>query len=114
MTPVAQVGAVPSAPWLLLLFSLPANQASARVEIWRKLKTSGALSLPTAGHLLPNSVAHRERFEWLAEMIRQKRGHASVAEVCALDGLAPDEIRAMFTRARNADFTALTRELKRL
>ena len=33
----------PTAPWLLLVFSLPAKSASQRVEIWRKLQRYGTL-----------------------------------------------------------------------
>jgi len=57
-------------PWLLLMFSLPAKQASRRVEVLRKLKQYGALSLPSSGYLLPNTAANHEHFEWLAAAIR--------------------------------------------
>ena len=37
------------------MFSLPARQASQRVEVWRKLRQLGALPLRSSGYLLPNT-----------------------------------------------------------
>jgi hypothetical protein len=65
---------VQQAPWLLLMFSLPAKQASQRVDVWRKLKKYGALSLRTSGYFLPNTPENQERFEWLATAIRKYKG----------------------------------------
>jgi hypothetical protein len=39
---MAIAGPEPGAPWLLMTFTLPAKQASQRVEIWRKLQRYGA------------------------------------------------------------------------
>ena len=65
-----------SSPWLLLVFNLPSKHASARVEIWRKLKKFGALPLRTSGYLLPSNPTNQERFEWLSAVIRKYRGEA--------------------------------------
>src|SRR5690349_2052814 len=81
------------APWLLLMFSLPANQASRRVEVWRKLKQYGTLSLPSSGHLLPNTPANQEHLEWLAAAIRKYKGEASVVKVNAIDDLPSAQLR---------------------
>lgn len=101
-------------PWLLLMFTLPANQASRRVEVWRKLKKYGAISLRTSGYLLPNTPENQERFEWLAAAIRKYKGQASVAHVHAIDDLPAHELRQMFVDARSRDYEALCRDLKKL
>jgi hypothetical protein len=103
---------VQQAPWLLLMFSLPAKQASQRVDVWRKLKKYGALSLRTSGYFLPNTPENQERFEWLATAIRKYKGHASVAQVHALDDLPGDELKQMFVAARSKDYDTLVRDLK--
>jgi hypothetical protein len=59
-----------SAPWLLLIFSLPSTRASERVGIWRKLQKYGALALRKSGYMLPTTPVNQERFEWLATAIR--------------------------------------------
>ncbi len=99
-------------PWLLLIFTLPAKQASRRVEVWRKLKKYGTLPLPTSGYLLPNTPENQERLEWLATAIRKYKGQASVAHLQGLDDLPADKLRQMFTEARSKDYDAIIRDLK--
>src|SRR5947209_20321518 len=98
--------------WLVLLFSLPLKQASARVEVWRKLKRYGALPLRSAGYVLPYSLENQERFEWLAVAIRKHKGHASVLQVNSIDDLPSDKLIAEFVRSRGEAYDALLRELK--
>lgn len=105
--------APPTSPWLLLVFNLPAKQASARVDIWRKLKKYGALPLRTSGYLLPNNPANQERLEWLAASIRKHRGDASVAQVTSFNGLPRDRIVQLFVEARNRDYRQIIDSLKR-
>jgi len=100
-------------PWLLLMFSLPANQASRRVEVWRKLKQYGSLSLPSSGYLLPNNAANQEHLEWLAAAIRKYRGQASVVKVNAIDDQPSTQLRQRFIEARSRDYEELIRELRR-
>lgn len=100
------------APWLLLIFALPANQGSARVEVWRKLKKCGALPLKTSGYLLPNRPENQERFEWLAAAIRKYKGEASVVQVQAMDDLPSEKMVQLFVHARSKDYEALGREVK--
>jgi hypothetical protein len=101
-----------SNPWLLLVFSLPSKNGSVRVDIWRKLKRSGALALPTSGYLLPNSSENLERFEWLSAEIRKHKGQASVAQVQSFDDLPHEHLVHLFVRERNKDYEKLLRELK--
>lgn len=100
-------------PWLLLMFTLTAKQASERVEVWRKLKKYGTLPLRSAGHLLPNTPENQERFEWIAAAIRKYKGQASVAQLHAIDDLPPDKLKQLFVEARSKDYEALMRELKK-
>lgn len=98
--------------WLLLVFSLPSKNGSVRVDIWRKLKRSGALPLPTSGYLLPNTTDNLERFEWLSTEIRKHKGQASVAQVRSFDDLPDERLIHLFTRERNKDYEKLLRQLK--
>jgi hypothetical protein len=101
------------APWLLLMFSLPTNQASRRVEVWRKLKQYGVLALPSSGYLLPNTAANHERFEWLATAIRKYKGQASVVKVNEINDQPAAQLRQMFAEARSRDYEQLMRELRK-
>src|SRR5690349_16941412 len=102
-----------TAPWLLLMFTLPADKASQRVEVWRKLKKYGAVALRSSGYILPNRPDTQERYEWLATAIRKYKGQASVAEVYAIDDLPPEKPKEMFIAARSKDYEALLGELKK-
>src|SRR5215469_10934774 len=95
------------APWLLLIFSLPAKQASERVDVWRKLKRYGALSLRTSGYLLPNTAENLEHFQWLAASVRKHKGEASVAQVQSLDDHSHDDLRKLFIEARSRSYEGL-------
>lgn len=98
----------------MLAFSLSAKRASERVEIWRKLKRTGALSLATSGHLLPLTPENQEKFEWLAASIRRYKGQASVIQVHSIDGLPPEELVRRFVDARSRDYASLIGELKKI
>lgn len=102
------------APWLLLMFTLPGKQATRRVEVWRKLRKYGAITLRTSGYLLPNTVENRERFEWLATAIRKYKGQASVVHVSAFDDLPSEKLKQMFVEARSKDYETAIRDLKKL
>lgn len=100
--------------WLLFIFSLPAQPASPRVEIWRKLRRYGALPLPSSGHLLPCSPENLERFEWLAAAIRKYKGAASVVRVTEIDDLPNARLVQLFIEARSKEYQLFQRELRKL
>ena len=103
-----------SVSWILLIFNLPAKQASERVEVWRKLKRYGALPLQSGGHLLPNTPHTLEHLEWLAAVIRKYKGQASVLHVQSVDDCPDVELRRRFVNARSKDYEQLQSELKKL
>lgn len=101
-----------TAPWLLLVFSLPAKRASQRVEIWRKLQRWGALPLRSSGYVLPSSSGNQEKLEWLANAIRNYKGEASVVHAQEIDDLPDKQLRQLFLEERGRDYQRLLRELK--
>ncbi len=101
-------------PWLLLVFSLPTGKASQRVEVWRRLRRFGAVSLGNSGYLLPNIPGNRERFEWLATSIRNYRGEASVVQVQSIDNLSTTQLVRRFAEARARDYQELVRQLQKV
>ncbi len=98
----------------MLAFSLPAQRASERVEIWRKLKRVGALAMGSSGHLLPVTPANQEKFEWLAASIRRYKGQASVIQVHSIDEVAPKELEHRFADARSHEYNGLIVELNKI
>ena len=100
-------------PWLLLVFSLPAKNASQRVEIWRKLQRYGMVPLRSSGYLLPNTEVNQERMEWLAAAIRSYKGQASVVQAQAFDDLSPEQLKRLFIEIRYRDYQRLIHDVKK-
>src|SRR6202007_2560434 len=96
--------------WLLLIHQLPAQPAYLRVKIWRRLQGIGAIAVKNAVHALPMNEETQEDFEWLLREIREGGGEAFVCEARLIDGLSDEEVRALFDRARDADYAALAKE----
>jgi hypothetical protein len=93
--------------WLLLLYTLPTRQNTERVNLWRKLKKFGAVALKTSGYVLPDDPAQYERFQWLSKQIRDAGGEATLIRVAELEGVANEEIVAIFNQARAAEYKEL-------
>lgn len=83
------------------------------MAIWRKLQRFGALPLGNSGYLIPNGAENRERFEWLATMIRNERGQASILEVQSIDNHSAPQLKLKFIEARNHDYQILLREIRK-
>src|SRR5215203_5221762 len=101
--------ALPAERWLLLIHQLPAKPAYPRVKVWRRLQGLGAVAVKAAVHALPASPEAQEDFEWLLREIVQGGGEAMVCEARLLDGLTDQEVRALFDRARDADYDELAK-----
>jgi hypothetical protein len=99
--------------WLLLTFTLPANRASKRVEVWRKLQRYGTVPLGNSGYLLPSTPANEERFQWLATAIRKYTGDASVVRVESIDNFSTPQMIARFVEARTSEYQDLIREIEK-
>jgi len=100
--------------WLLLTFTLPAKQASQRVEIWRKLQRYGSVPLGNSGYLLPNNPVNEERFQWLATTVRKYKGDASIVHVQSIDNISTPQLIGRFAEARAGEYQELIRQLQEL
>src|SRR5947209_8250626 len=98
--------------WLLLLYSLPTRQKTERVAIWRRFKKIGAIQIKTSTYLLPDEDAQYEQFQWLAQQIRDYGGDSTLVRAQEIEGLARENVIAMFNEARAKDYTALRKALQ--
>lgn len=91
--------------WLLFLPQLPAGNSTARVSLWRQLRSVGVTSATQGAWILANTKRSRAAFARLSEMSRENGGTAVVFECVTLDGLSDDEIIGRFQadRAREYD-----------
>jgi hypothetical protein len=64
--------------------------------------------------MLPNTPENLERFEWLATAIRGHQGGASVLKIQSVDDPSETGLQDQFRQLREADYTALIKELQKL
>ena len=100
--------------WLLLIHQLPAKPAYLRVKIWRRLQDLGAVAVKNAVHALPMNEETQEDFEWLLREIQEGGGEAFLCEARLIDGLSDEEVRALFDRARDADYAKVVKDARAL
>jgi hypothetical protein len=95
--------------WLLLIISLPTASATARMRVWRALKTLGCAALRDGAYLLPAHAEQAPQLRELADEAVQENGQAWLLRVHAQ---GPDETtayQALFDRS--ADYTDWLAEL---
>src|SRR5262249_40382153 len=64
-------------------------------------------------YALPNTDEAREDFEWVLREIQKAGGEASLCEARLVEGLTDDEVRALFQRAREADYRSLASDIRK-
>src|SRR5215211_3266035 len=102
------------AHWLLLIHQLPAKPAYARVKVWRRLQSLGAVTVKGAVYALPVNAETREDFAWLAKEIVESGGEAIVCEAALVEGLSDRELQALFDAARDEDYQRIVVEAREL
>lgn len=99
--------------WLMLLSSLPGETKTARMRIWRALKSSGAGTLRDGASLLPASDRARAAFELRAAEIIAAGGSAHILAFAATDSTQEQEFVRLFDRsAEYADLLGRLRAFK--
>lgn len=71
--------------WLLLIYKVPAEPASKRIAIWRRLKGNGAVYLQGGVCVLPKTSEHVRVVKMLENDIREANGDCVILETVALD-----------------------------
>jgi hypothetical protein len=90
----------PSA-WLLLVLSMPANGATARMRIWRALKALGCCALRDGAYLLPQNDMLRQQLGALADDTIREGGSAWLLSVHAETDGQSQSYQALFDRAED-------------
>ena len=100
--------------WLLLIHQIPPKPAYLRVKTGRRLQGLGAVAVKNSVYVLPRSDQATEDFQWVRREILAGGGDASVCEARFVEGLSDSAIETLFKAARDADYSELARELRRL
>jgi Protein ChrB, N-terminal len=87
--------------WLLLNYKVPAEPASKRVALWRRLKGLGAVYLQNGVCLLPKTDDHVRRLKMLENDVAEMGGDAVILETVAFDRAQEDKVVARFKADRD-------------
>lgn len=122
--------------WVLLAYRLPREPSTPRIAVWRGLRRLGVAQVSDGVVALPLDARTREQLEWLADLVVEHQGEATVwlAEPgSAAQGRAlarqmrdaidaeyerlivrADEVAGVSERVRGRTLAALRRELGRI
>lgn len=98
--------------WLELVISLPTENATARMRIWRALKSAGCAVLRDGVYLLPHSTEALNLLTELAEETQQSGGMAHLLTVLTRTAEQEEAFRTLFDRT--ADYARLIGEVEQL
>ncbi|MEO5346495.1 MAG: chromate resistance protein [Magnetococcus sp. YQC-9] len=101
-----------SVPYLALLFSLPARNATERMRAWRALKNMGGAILRDGVYLLPSGSGRELPLIEVALGIQETQGLAEVVGIVTRSEEQNLAFRALFDR--QADYQALRDEIARI
>lgn len=87
--------------WLLLTYKVPPEPPKARVALWRKIKSMGAVYLQSGVCLLPKTDDHVRRLKMLENDVAEAGGEAVLLETVALDRAQEEKVVARFKADRD-------------
>jgi hypothetical protein len=100
-----------NAAWLQLVTSLPTENATERMRVWRALKATGAGVLRDGVYVLPERPDLQEVLAGLAAEISEAGGSAHVLRVEPRDDAQDEALRALVDRTK--EYAALVDEVGR-
>ncbi len=98
-----------STTWILLVLTLPTENATARMRIYRALKAKGCAVLRDGVYVLPYAQAHEDSLRELAGAIAESGGTAHLLRAPSLDASQENEFKTLFDR--ESDYDAFIRSL---
>jgi Protein ChrB, N-terminal len=100
--------------WLLISASTAGGAATLRVQVWRKLRSLGALYLQQSVCLLPARPAVVREVRRLADRIRRQGGTARVLSMTFADSAEEQAVIAELNAARDAEYAEVLERLPEL
>lgn len=99
--------------FLALFLSLPTKEATARMRVWRGLRTLGCGTLRDGVYLLPESPEHEQSLAAVAADVVSMQGSAEIYRLQGRDEVQDAALQALFERGADyAEFAADARALR--
>lgn len=99
-----------TSPWLLLVVSLPTANGTARMRIWRALKSHGCMALRDGAYLLPSGDERERSLRELADECIREGGVAWLLTVLPRSAEEAEAYRELFDRSQ--DYAELRKSWK--
>jgi hypothetical protein len=90
--------------WLLFLSQLPSNPSSLRVNVWRKLKSAGALGLQNGVWVLPQAPEQVKFLEDLLAAIQNQGASGQIFTTAPLNAAIEEDLLARFRADREEEY----------
>jgi hypothetical protein len=87
--------------WLLLIMTLPTQNATARMRSWRALKAMGCAVLRDGVYLLPLREGSADTLQDVADGVVEAGGTANIIQTTSRDAAQDELFRALFDRAED-------------
>ncbi|OAI03021.1 hypothetical protein A1353_15325 [Methylomonas methanica] len=94
-----------SKPWVILIASLPTQNASGRMRIWRGLKALGCAVLRDGVYLLPNRPDFLLSLQYYSDEVAAGGGTAHILQIDGTDEIQQNTFESLFDRS--ADYANL-------
>ncbi|MBK1787378.1 Chromate resistance protein ChrB [Prauserella cavernicola] len=100
--------------WLVVSVSTAGGPDSLRVQVWRKLRSLGALYLQQSVCLLPERTEVATEVRRLVDRVRSQGGSARVLSMAFTDAAEQQAVIAEFNAARDAEYAEVLERLPEL
>ncbi len=89
--------------WLVFVYKVPSEPSRYRVQVWRKIKATGAVYLQNSVCILPSCREHEQEFRRLRHEIVEECGGEAYLFKCEHIG-SPDVLAELFNRSRDEEY----------
>lgn len=96
--------------FLALFVTLPTQQSAGRMRVWRALRALGSATLRDGVYLLPDSPAHAQALESIAEDVKSVEGTAAIYCLDGRDEAQGQTLMALFDR--QGDYAGLLKAIQ--
>lgn len=93
-----------SSCWLLLTYKVPPEPSKARVAIWRRIRSLGAVYIQNGICVLPETIEHQRQFRMVQADIERAGGEAVIFKTAALDTKQEALVVMRFKGDRDQDY----------
>ena len=100
--------------WLTINYTLRKEPSRARVNMWRKLKKSGAVILGQSVWFLPTNKENEVNLQKISHEIVQNNGKCYIMRMIPQDEGTSERIIAAFNQARDEEYGALLEQCEDL